>query len=42
MEFVHYQPTGLPFTGILIAEAIRGEDGWIINKQDRTVRSSVC
>jgi succinate dehydrogenase/fumarate reductase flavoprotein subunit len=28
MEFVQYHPTGLPFTGILITEAARGEGGW--------------
>jgi fumarate reductase flavoprotein subunit len=32
MEFVQYHPTGLPFTGILITEAARGEGGWLINK----------
>ena len=32
MEFVQYHPTGLPFTGILITEATRGEGGWLLNK----------
>jgi fumarate reductase flavoprotein subunit len=32
MEFVQYHPTGLPFTGILITEAARGEGGILINK----------
>src|SRR5713226_3383140 len=32
MEFVQYQPTGLPGTGILITEASRGEGGWLKNK----------
>ena len=32
MEFVQYHPTGLPFTGILITEAARGEGGWMVNK----------
>src|ERR671930_550630 len=32
MEFVQYHPTGLPFTGILITEASRGEGGWLKNK----------
>ncbi|MCS7034525.1 MAG: fumarate reductase (quinol) flavoprotein subunit [Phycisphaerae bacterium] len=32
MEFVQYHPTGLPFTGILITEAARGEGGWLLNK----------
>ncbi|MBP1158646.1 fumarate reductase (quinol) flavoprotein subunit [Rhodococcus sp. PvR099] len=32
MEFVQYHPTGLPFTGILITEAVRAEGGWLINK----------
>src|SRR5919106_790900 len=33
MEFVQYHPTGLPFTGILITEAARGEGGWLKNKE---------
>ncbi|SDR97903.1 fumarate reductase (quinol) flavoprotein subunit [Microlunatus soli] len=33
MEFVQYHPTGLPFTGILITEAARGEGGWLINSE---------
>lgn len=32
MEFVQYHPTGLPFTGILITEAARGEGGVLKNK----------
>jgi len=32
MEFVHYHPTGLPYTGILITEAARAEGGWLLNK----------
>jgi fumarate reductase flavoprotein subunit len=32
MEFVQYHPTGLPFTGILITEAVRSEGGYLINK----------
>jgi len=32
MEFIQYHPTGLPFTGILITEATRGEGGWLLNK----------
>ncbi len=32
MEFVQYHPTGLPFTGILITEATRGEGGHLVNK----------
>ncbi len=32
MEFVQYHPTGLPFTGILVTEATRGEGGWLVNK----------
>ena len=32
MEFVQYHPTGLPFTGILITEAARSEDGFLLNK----------
>ncbi len=32
MEFIQYHPTGLPFTGILITEASRGEGGWLLNK----------
>ncbi len=33
MEFVQYHPTGLPFTGILITEAARGEGGWLVNEE---------
>ncbi len=33
MEFVQYHPTGLPFTGILITEAARGEGGWLVNRE---------
>src|SRR6058998_2130153 len=32
MEFVQYHPTGLPFTGILMTEASRGEGGHLKNK----------
>ena len=32
MEFIQYHPTGLPFTGILITEASRGEGGWLLNR----------
>ncbi|MEE9241496.1 MAG: fumarate reductase (quinol) flavoprotein subunit [bacterium] len=32
MEFVQYHPTGLPGTGILITEAVRGEGGVLLNK----------
>src|SRR5574341_1087662 len=32
MEFVQYHPTGLPFTGILITEAARGQGGILVNK----------
>jgi len=32
MEFMQYHPTGLPFTGILITEAVRSEGGWLLNK----------
>jgi fumarate reductase flavoprotein subunit len=35
MEFVQYHPTGLPYTGILITEACRGEGGILINKDGR-------
>jgi fumarate reductase flavoprotein subunit len=33
MEMVQFHPTGLPFTGILITEAVRGEGGYLINKE---------
>jgi fumarate reductase flavoprotein subunit len=33
MEMVQFHPTGLPFTGILITEAVRGEGGYLLNKQ---------
>ncbi|MBI3681071.1 MAG: fumarate reductase (quinol) flavoprotein subunit [Acidobacteria bacterium] len=32
MEFIQYHPTGLPFTGILITEAVRSEGGYLLNK----------
>lgn len=32
MEFVQYHPTGLPGTGLLITEAVRGEGGILLNK----------
>jgi succinate dehydrogenase flavoprotein subunit len=32
MEMVQFHPTGLPFTGILITEAVRGEGGFLLNK----------
>ena len=32
MEMVQFHPTGLPFTGILITEAVRGEGGYLPNK----------
>jgi fumarate reductase flavoprotein subunit len=33
MEMVQFHPTGLPFTGILITEAVRGEGGYLTNSQ---------
>ena len=33
MEMVQFHPTGLPFTGILITEAVRGEGGFLYNNQ---------
>src|SRR2546423_9302904 len=33
MEMVQFHPTGLPFTGILITEADRGEFGLLVNKE---------
>jgi fumarate reductase flavoprotein subunit len=32
MEMVQFHPTGLPFTGILITEAVRGEGGYLTNR----------
>ncbi|MEA2656674.1 MAG: fumarate reductase flavoprotein subunit [Chloroflexota bacterium] len=32
MEMVQFHPTGLPYTGILITEAVRGEGGYLTNK----------
>src|SRR5260370_34815740 len=32
MEMVQFHPTGRPFTGILITEAVRGEGGSLTNK----------
>ena len=33
MEMVQFHPTGLPFTGILITEAVRGEGGYLLNNE---------
>jgi fumarate reductase flavoprotein subunit len=33
MEMVQFHPTGLPFTGILITEAVRGEGGYLLNAE---------
>jgi fumarate reductase flavoprotein subunit len=33
MEMVQFHPTGLPFTGILITEAVRGEGGFLLNNE---------
>jgi fumarate reductase flavoprotein subunit len=33
MEFVQFHPTGLPHTGILITEAVRGEGGYLLNSE---------
>src|SRR5438067_13304838 len=32
-EMVQFHPTGLPFTGILITEAVRGEGGYLLNNE---------
>jgi fumarate reductase flavoprotein subunit len=42
MEFVQFHPTGLPNTGILITEAVRGEGGYLVNSEgDRFLKSYV-
>ena len=42
MEMVQFHPTGLPFTGILITEAVRGEGGYLLNKEgDRFLKNYV-
>src|SRR5579859_6907657 len=42
MEMVQFHPTGLPFTGILITEAVRGEGGYLTNKDgDRFLKNYV-
>jgi fumarate reductase flavoprotein subunit len=33
MEMIQFHPTGLPATGILITEAVRGEGGYLINNK---------
>src|SRR2546427_626906 len=33
MEMVQFHPTGLPFTGILITEAVRGEGGYLLSNE---------
>jgi fumarate reductase flavoprotein subunit len=40
MEFVQFHPTGMPSTGILITEAVRGEGGYLINAQGERFLSS--
>ena len=35
MEFVHFHPTGLIPSGILITEASRGEGGYLLNREDK-------
>jgi succinate dehydrogenase flavoprotein subunit len=42
MEFVQFHPTGMPSTGILITEAVRGEGGYLLNAEhDRFLHSYV-
>jgi fumarate reductase flavoprotein subunit len=42
MEFVQFHPTGMPSTGILITEAVRGEGGYLINAEgERFTKSYV-
>jgi fumarate reductase flavoprotein subunit len=42
MEMVQFHPTGLPFTGILITEAVRGEGGYLLdNKGERFLKRYV-
>jgi len=42
MEMVQFHPTGLPFTGILITETVRGEGGYLVNKDgDRFLKRYV-
>src|SRR2546427_2559339 len=42
MEMVQFHPTGLPFTGILITEAVRGEGGYLLNNEgDRFLKRYV-
>ena len=33
MEFIQFHPTGMPSTGILITEAVRGEGGYLVNAE---------
>src|SRR2546430_17707432 len=41
MEMVQFHPTGLPFTGILITAAVRGEGGYLLNNEgDRFLKRS--
>jgi len=35
MEMVQFHPTGLPFTGILITEAVRGAGGYLYNSEGK-------
>ena len=42
MEFVQFHPTGMPSTGILITEGVRGEGGYLTNKTgDRFLKDYV-
>jgi fumarate reductase flavoprotein subunit len=42
MEFVQFHPTGLPMNGILITEAVRGEGGYLVNRDgDRFLKDYV-
>lgn len=42
MEFVQFHPTGLPNTGILITEAVRGEGGFLVNsKSERFLKDYI-
>jgi fumarate reductase flavoprotein subunit len=40
MEFIQFHPTGMPSTGILITEAVRGEGGYLFNAEGERFCSS--
>ena len=42
MEFVQFHPTGILPSGILITEGARGEGGYLVKQQRRTIYENLC